>query len=68
MFGRGAARSLQCLAARIANVMLRFLQTIWKIITRLRAEIARSAPRPDDMQSSFQRQWRILLLIVVEFP
>ena len=40
VIGRGTARGLQGLAARIANVLLRFLRTTWRAVTHTGAENA----------------------------
>ena len=45
VFGRGTARGMQGPAARIANVLLRFVQTIWRIITHMRPAIVLSTSR-----------------------
>ena len=38
VFGRGTARGMQGLAARIANAMLRVLQAIWRVLTHTTAK------------------------------
>ncbi len=40
VLGVGTARGLQGLAARVANVLLRFLQTTWRIVPHTGAEDA----------------------------